>query len=77
MKNHITDLRDHLFATLESLKDKEQPMDVDRARAISEVAGKIIDSARVEVDMVKALNQAGVAIAGAPSGFMQIEGPKK
>lgn len=77
MKNGIQDLRNHLFETIESLKDKDKPMDVDRARAVSEVAGKIIDTARVEVDMVKALDHAGVAIAGAPSGFMQLEGPKK
>lgn len=75
MKNGIQDLRDHLFATLEALKDKDAPMEVERAAAISDVAGKIIDSARVEVDMVRALNQAGVTVAGAPTKFLQLERP--
>ena len=30
-KNKIQDLRDHLFETLEALKDKDEPMDVARA----------------------------------------------
>lgn len=51
--NTITDLRSELFSTLRALKDKEKPMDIDRAKAIAEVAGKIIDSARVEVDFAK------------------------
>lgn len=54
MKNKITDLRNHLFAALEGLADPENPLDIDRARAISDVAKVVIDSARVEVDFVKA-----------------------
>jgi len=41
MKNKIEDLRDHLFATLEALQDKDQPMDISRAKAIADV-GKVI-----------------------------------
>jgi hypothetical protein len=48
-KNSIRDLRDHLFETIEALKDEDKPMDVKRARAICQVAQTIIDSARVEV----------------------------
>lgn len=48
MKNKIEDLRDHLFATLEGLRDKETPMDIERAKAISTVANTIIESAKVE-----------------------------
>lgn len=54
-KNKIGDVRDHLFETLEMLKDPDKPMDLDRARAISEVAQVIINSAKVEVDLVKAI----------------------
>lgn len=53
MKNGIEDLRNHLFAALEGLADKEQPMEIDRAKAISEVAGKLIDSAKCEVELLK------------------------
>jgi hypothetical protein len=55
-KNKITDLRDHLFETIEALKDPDKPMDLDRARAISDVAQTIINAAKVEVDLVKAVN---------------------
>ncbi len=54
-KNKLSDLRDHLFETLEALKDEEGPMELDRARAISTVAQTIIDTAKVEVDLLKAV----------------------
>jgi hypothetical protein len=53
MRNKIDDLRNHLFETLEALKDKDEPMDLDRARAVAEVAKVIVDSAKVEVDFLK------------------------
>jgi hypothetical protein len=53
-RNKIQDLRDHLFETLERLKDDEKPLDLDRARAIGEVAKVIVESAKVEVAFVKA-----------------------
>ena len=48
-RNKLPDLRDHLFETLEALKDPDKPMDVARAQAICKVAGTIIASAKVEV----------------------------
>jgi len=55
-KNTINDLRNHLFATLEALADPDNPMDLERARAISDVAQTIINSAKVEVDLVKVVS---------------------
>lgn len=55
MKNKIDDLRNHLFETIEALKDEEKPMDLDRAKVISDVAQTIINSAKVEVDLAKAV----------------------
>jgi hypothetical protein len=52
-QNKIEDLRNHLFETLEALKDKDEPMDLDRARAVADVAKVIVDSAKVEVDFLK------------------------
>lgn len=52
-KNKIDDLRNHLFETLELLKDPEHPMELDRARAVAEVAQVIVDSAKVEVQFLK------------------------
>lgn len=53
MKNKIDSLRDHLFATLEALSDTENPMDIDRARAIADVARVVVDSAKAEVEFMK------------------------
>lgn len=55
MKNKLSDLRDHLFETLEQLKDEKKPMDISRAHAVVDVAGKIIDSAKVEVEFLKTI----------------------
>ncbi|MET4727384.1 hypothetical protein ABIE09_001178 [Lysobacter enzymogenes] len=53
MKNKIEDVRNHLFETLEALLDRSAPMDIDRARAVAEVAQTIINSAKVEVDFMR------------------------
>ncbi len=52
-KNRMQDLRNHLFETLEALKDDENPMEVSRAKAIAEVASVLIETAKVEVDFMK------------------------
>jgi hypothetical protein len=55
-KNKLSDLRDHLFETLEALKDPEKPMEIARAKAIADVAQTIINSATVEVKAMNAIN---------------------
>lgn len=60
MQNKMTHLRNHLFETLEMLKDQDNPMDLDRAKVISEVAQTLINSAKVEVDFIKATEQTEV-----------------
>jgi hypothetical protein len=67
----MTDLRNHLFETLEGLKDSENPMDLDRARAISQVAQVIINTATVEVALLKAVN------ASAPASRAFFEFPEE
>jgi len=57
MPNNITELRKHLFETLEALKRTDSPMEIDRAKAISQVAQTIIDSARVEVKFAELTGQ--------------------
>ena len=59
MKNKIQDLRDHLFATLEQLRDEEKPMDLARAKAIADVAQVIVNSATVEVRFMHATGSKG------------------
>lgn len=51
---HIDDMRAHLMAALASLRDRENPMEPDRARAMAQVASVLVDTARVEVDYIKA-----------------------
>ena len=53
-KNNIVKLRDHLFDALDQLKDKENPVDLDRIQMINQTAQVIINSAKVEVDYAKA-----------------------
>jgi len=71
-ENTIADLRKHLFDTIEALKDKTKPMELDRAKTIADVAQVVINSAKVEVDFMR---MRGDGSAG--TGFIPeaIEGP--
>lgn len=53
-KNKMTDLRDHLFDTIERLKDpeKETPMDIDTAKTINDLAQTLVSSAKVEATLM-------------------------
>ena len=68
MQNKMTHLRNHLFETLEMLKDQDNPMDLERAKVISDVAQTLINSAKVEVDFIKATEQTEVG-----SEFFEVE----
>lgn len=58
MKNKIEDLRNHMFVALEKLAEAETPeemqKELERSKAIAEVGKVLVDSAKVEVDFVKA-----------------------
>ncbi|WPU91836.1 hypothetical protein SNE25_21190 [Mucilaginibacter sabulilitoris] len=56
-QNKLTDLRNHLFATLEGLLDEEAPMDIQRANAVAQVGSVIVQSAKVEVDYAKVMGK--------------------
>lgn len=53
MRNKIEDLRNHLFAVIEGLADPDNPMEIDRAIAIANVAQVLINSAKVEVEFMR------------------------
>lgn len=61
MKNKMTDLHNHLFATLEDLRDADKPVDetIQRAKAVTDVARVLVDAAKVEVEMIKAVGGQG------------------
>lgn len=61
MSNNIETLRGHLFDALQGLKDGK--IDIDKAKAMSEIAQTIINSAKVEVEYAKATGAKG-------SGFL-------
>ncbi len=67
--SEIQDLRKHLFETLDSLKKKE--IDLDQAKAVTNIAQAIIGTAKVEVDFINAVG--GIATG---TGFIPLE-PKK
>jgi hypothetical protein len=66
-KDKIQDLRHHLFETIEMLKDGD--IEIDKARAISEVAQVIINSAKVEVQFLKEMG------SNRHTGFIQLDNP--
>ena len=54
---HINTLRQHLMDTLADLRNRHNPMEPDRARAVAQVASVLVDTAKVEVDYLKATGQ--------------------
>ncbi|WP_222614268.1 hypothetical protein [Ralstonia sp. TCR112] len=66
MSNNMTTVRQHLLDTLADLRDRNNPMEVERARAVADVARVLVDSAKVEVDYIK-------ATAGNGAPFLQPE----
>jgi hypothetical protein len=53
MSNDINALRSVLFDTMNALSSKDNPMDLDRAKAIADVAQVVINSAKVEVEFMR------------------------
>lgn len=70
----IVDLRSTLFATLEAVRNGTMPL--DQARAVNEIGKTIIDTARVEVDFLRATGGGESAfIAPADAGLPQLLPP--
>ena len=58
-RNKISDLRDHLFAQLERLDDdqisaEQLQVELNKAKAVAQIGSVIINSAKVEIDFIKA-----------------------
>ena len=58
-RNKLSDLRDHIFAALERLDDEELTNEqikneIEKAKSIAMVGSVIINSAKIEIDYLKA-----------------------
>ena len=65
-KNKITDLRDHLFDVIERLKSKNDPdvdpqekMDIATASAITKAAHVIVESTKMEIEVLRIMSKPG------------------
>ncbi|MGJ8619579.1 MAG: hypothetical protein ACSHWN_04545 [Methylophilaceae bacterium] len=73
MKNHLTDLNDHLFAQMERLNDEtlegeKLESEIKRSEAVSKVAKTIIDNASLVLDATKfKAEQMGLTKADMPA----------
>lgn len=65
MNNDITALRSVLFDTLQRLNDPENPMPVDRAKAVGEISQTIINTAKVELEHMRITRGRGTGFMGA------------
>ena len=52
---HLNQLRQHLMDTLADLRNRESPMEPDRA--VAQVASVLLDTAKLEIDYLKATGQ--------------------
>jgi hypothetical protein len=54
---HIDQVRQMLMDTLADLRNREAPMDIERAKAVATVASVLVDTAKVENDYLKLTGQ--------------------
>lgn len=66
-EKNISDVRAALFAVLDGLADKGNPMDIERAKAINDTCQVLINTAKVEIDYLKVNN-------GGESSFLEAIG---
>ena len=73
MKNKLSDLRDHLFAQLEAVREADDDSlakEVQRAQSVSDISRVLIESAKVEIDYFRHIggeNPASSFIESKPS----------
>lgn len=54
---HIDQVRQSLLDTLADLRNRENPMDIERAKAVATVASVLVDTAKVENEYLKLTGQ--------------------
>jgi len=68
MSYDVNDLREDLKLTIQALRSGDPSMTVEKAKAISELGQTIINSAKVEVDMLRAVGTRVMT----PTGFVPL-----
>ena len=58
---NLDDLRGVLFEQLKRIQDPKEKFDASRTRAITDIAGRLLESARLEIDYARATKKAGVS----------------
>lgn len=70
--NDITTVRKHLLNVLSDVCDSTKPIDKDRVVAVCSVAQAIVDTARVEVEYIKATDYIGTGFLEAVNSTKDI-----
>ena len=76
---HIDQVRKSLLDTLADLRNRENPMDIERAKAVATVASVLVDTAKVENEYLKITGQSQSKFLETPPdellGVPRIDGP--
>lgn len=75
---HINQVRQSLLDTLADLRNREAPMDIERAKAVAQVAGVLVDTAKVENEYLKITGNDNSNFLAQPDevpGVHRIDGP--
>lgn len=78
MKNKIQDVRDHLIAQMEAIREADHKnadalrAELDKGRVLSEIGKVITDTARVEVEAMKLMEGRTQG-----TGFIPLDAPQK
>jgi hypothetical protein len=75
---HIDQVRQSLLDTLADLRNRETPMDIERAKAVAQVAAVLVDTAKVENEYIKITGQDRSAFLEQPESVANapgIDGP--
>ena len=76
---HIDTVRQSLLNTLADLRNRENPMDIERAKAVAQVASVLVDTAKVENEYLKITGQVRSNFLEQPpeveGGIPRIDGP--
>jgi len=72
---NLDDLRGVLFEQLKRIQDPKEKFDASRTRAITDIAGRLLESARLEIDYARATKKAGLSkfLAGPESTEKSVE----